>query len=280
MKQNNLVKNELEYFKPMLIRQKKYSLNDRLKWKNETIRERQERVNIEICNLLDWTIKYGPFKGIKIEKDKWWGNLDSASQCLGLYELEILNYLKKYKFDKNKKFDTFIDIGAADGYYAIGMLYSGLTSQSVCFEISPKGREVIQKNWENNGSKGKLKIYGKATPKKILNLSDTLFENTLILIDIEGNEFDLLDKDVLYKIKNCIIIIEIHNWINDFNLKYEKFLNMAYKNFDISVFKHAQRNINKFSFLRDFTDDNRYLAISERRPCLMRFIKLTPKIKN
>ena len=96
----------------------------------------------------------------------------------------------------SKNYDTFIDIGAADGYYAIGAVFSNLFSKSICFEISEKGWIIIEENSILNGVYDRIKIFGIANTNSIKNVlkSDT---EALILIDIEGDEFDLLSDDFL-----------------------------------------------------------------------------------
>jgi hypothetical protein len=45
---------------------------------------------------------------------------------------------------QQKKFDLLIDIGAADGYYALGILSSKIALRAVTFEISLKDREITK----------------------------------------------------------------------------------------------------------------------------------------
>ena len=58
---------------------------------------------------------------------------------------------------------------------------------------------------------------------------------------------------------------------------YETFLRAADERFCVERIAPVTRDVGILPELRDFTDDNRLLLVSERRPCLMRFLKLTPK---
>ncbi len=272
----NIIQGEVDYFRPMLERAQRSSEVERLQWRSETIRQRQERISLEVHRLCNGTVLYGPFKGLKIEPNTYWGRLDLGSQCLGLYEKEFLDFLAGIK---NKEFSTFIDIGAADGYYAVGMLVSGKVRSVVCFEQSEDGRQTIKRNWESNGTPGHLKVLGEATFDSIEALTAEDLRNALVMIDIEGAEFELLNYDVLNKLSDCTLLIEIHNWIDDFNNKYAYLLRRLYKHFEISIIERVDRLTVNIAELRDFTDDNRLLLTSERRPCLMRFLRLTPKDK-
>ena len=57
---------------------------------------------------------------------------------MGLYEKEVLDFLDSAP---SGYYDSFLDIGAADGYYGVGMLVGGVVKQSTCFEIAKIGRE-------------------------------------------------------------------------------------------------------------------------------------------
>lgn len=271
---DKIIQNEREYFRPMLERAERASESERLKWRSETIRQRQERIALEVYDLCDGTVRYGPFKGLKIEKDAYWGRLDLGGQCLGFYEKEILDFIAGID---SGEFSTFIDVGAADGYYAVGVIVSGKIGNVICFEQSESGREAIGRNWLRNGSPGSLKVLGEANIDSISALSSESLKNALVMIDIEGFEFQLLTDSVLGSFACCTLVIEIHNWVADFDRQYSDLLRRVDKYFTISFIDRVDRSTVDIPELRDFTDDNRLLLVSERRPCLMKFLKLTPK---
>ena len=90
---DEFIEKEAEYFRPMLERSERASDDDRVRWRQETVRQRHERVSLEVYELCKGVVRYGPFKGMAISSAPWWGQLDLGSQCLGLYEKEILDYL-------------------------------------------------------------------------------------------------------------------------------------------------------------------------------------------
>jgi precorrin-6B methylase 2 len=267
------INSENAYFKPILVRAANASEEQRSVWRKETISQRLERISLEVFDMLGGAVRYGPFKGLKLQKTTWWGKCDLGSMLLGLYEKEILDYVDGLMVGECS---TFIDIGAADGYYACGLLSSGKVAKAICFEQSDLGQEVIHANWLNNGSKGKLEIYGEANSVSIKALHQQDLESALVLIDIEGYEFELLTDDVLRKLSSCTLVIEIHNWVDNFLTKYEELLVDASQYFQIEVIQRVERPASALAELRDFSDDNRLLITCERRPCLMRFLKLTP----
>ena len=221
------------------------------------------------------TVLHGPFKGMKLNRRRWWGNLDLGSQCLGLYEKEILTLLCSDESPQNGA--CFVDIGAADGYYTTGALFSGMFSHAVAFEVDPRGRESIETSWRQNGSPGELQIFGEATAAALLGLPADLLEGAFVLVDVEGAEFEVLSDQVLHRLRASTVVVEIHNWVDQFEARYAAFLESACSMFCIEVVAPVARNVHEYHELRDFTDDNRLLLVSERRPCQMRFLKLTPK---
>lgn len=267
------IESELEYFLPMQVRSEAASEELRIAWREETISQRSERVSIETYDLCNGEVKYGPFKGLKLSENSWWGKSDLGSQCLGLYEKEILTHIKN---SSSQSWDCFIDIGAADGYYAVGMLSSGTANRAICFELSREGRALIRDTWERNGRIGVLDVHGKADADALLSLDQEGLGKTLILIDIEGDEFELLTPEVIEHLSAAEVILEVHNWVHDFEAKYARLLYDLSKWFRLDILAYEDRLTGAFEELRSYTDDNRLLLVSERRPCRMRFLSLTP----
>ena len=268
---NQLINQEIRLFQRILDQIAGESESQKDAWRKETVSERKKRISRDIWRICDGEVKYGPFTGLRLNDTRWWGEHDLASQCLGFYEKEILD-----KISEIGPFDYFIDVGGADGYYAIGMLKSKLAKKTICFESSQIGRSKIKKNWIDNGKPGHLEIFGSATPSSLLDLPDEYWNNTLMLVDIEGSEFEFLQESTLAVIRNCSVIVEIHHWVEKFNEKYAKLLFDLSKNFEINFLSQSDRKDANIPELQSMHDDNRLLLMSEGRPSFMRFLYLTP----
>jgi hypothetical protein len=273
---DKFINEEKSYFEPMIQRQNKYSTVELENFRSETVSERRRRVSREMFEYCNETIQYGPFKGLKLTSNTWWGGNDLGSMCFGLYENELLEFLTS---DSLNDRDTFVDIGAADGYYAIGLLKSNRVKKALCFELTSEGRNTINLNWDINNQPGEIEVKGDVFTdfKSSINNIDT--KKSIVLIDIEGAEFSFLDIEVLRTLKEAVIAIEIHNWIPNFIDVYSKFLRYANEFFDIEILDRKERSTLMFEELRSLTDDNRLLLTSEARPCVMRFLILKPKSK-
>lgn len=269
-----LIEGERIFFQKVFERQSRATMEMREQWRAETILQRRRRVSSEIYDLLGGVVKYGPFKGLSLAKNNWWGGGDFGSMLLGLYEKEILDFLFS---ERLAGFESFVDVGAADGYYAIGMLRSGRVKNAVCFELSEEGQRTIASNAESNSVSDRIEIFGAADRLFYQKLSDLDLAKTVVLVDAEGAEFEIFDDDSLAALKQATIVIEIHNWVEDFWDKYTRFLTSAAALFNVEFIAPAVRDLTQFPELNDFTDDNRYLICSEGRPNVMRFMVLTSR---
>jgi len=172
-------------------------------------------------------VAHGPFKGLVLDATPFWGGVDMASMLLGCYELEVIEALHSPEFLTRSH---FVDIGAADGYYVVGGLKSGRFKTADCFELTELGRGVILKNAQLNEVADRLRIFERADSNFPATLADTDWENTVVLCDIEGAELELFDDNCLSAISGAMIIIEIHNWVENFWQRYEALLERISKN--------------------------------------------------
>jgi hypothetical protein len=153
-------------------------------------------------------IRYGPLKGLKFTEESWWGGSDKASMLLGLYEQEVLTSLQTLP----RKYRYFIDIGAADGYYGIGVLVGNLFEKSWCYEVSKEAQKIIKKSAELNFVSHRIVTRGEAYSKFEGDFSEDDAAASVLLVDIEGGEFELFRSEVFKKFKKSVIFIELHDF--------------------------------------------------------------------
>jgi hypothetical protein len=173
---------------------------------------------------------------------------------------------------------TFIDIGAADGYYATGVVISGLFEGALCFETSAKGRDVIAVNAKLNDIQDKIVVYGAAS---VLTLTENLGLSieALVLVDIEGGEFELFRPDIIRLLRDCVIIVELHDFYfeNGIELKND-LISRAEEVFDVDILFSETLPCEYLSDFKDLNDDERALAFSECRPRSMEWLVFHPKM--
>ena len=70
------IEKEREYFAPMNAREIRSTAEERTAWRGETIRQRQERISLEVYEMVQGRVAYGPFEGMRLNRERWWGALD------------------------------------------------------------------------------------------------------------------------------------------------------------------------------------------------------------
>ena len=219
-------------------------------------------------------IAYGPFKGMKLNKNIWWSKNDRITQTLGIYEEHILDKLIEFQGEGAAR---LIDVGAADGYFAVGMAYAGIYKEVFAFEIEKKGQERIIENAAENHCQSKIKVQGEANHSSIQDALDNEKIST-VLIDIEGAEYRFLDDEMLKLLSGNFVICELHPWASMNGNEFQNdLLSRSSKYFNLSIIKREYYNPNHFQEFEDFSDDERLIAVSEGRRMNTSWMVLTPK---
>lgn len=239
------------------------------------IYKRRLIISNQINLKLNGIVKYGPFKGFKIGSGYDWGKADIGNMLLGLYEKEVLEVLQ----NSSKSRNILIDIGAADGYFAIGTLFSRMFNKTICFEISESSQKNLLSNAKLNNVSNKIEIHGdvKLNFDLIIKNKNVQLSDCVILCDIEGGEFNLFSDINLESLKDAILIVEIHDWHFNGKNEFENLLKRSEKYFNINFITTKGRDLSIFPELKDYNDNDRWLICSEGRHKLMTWLYLTPK---
>ena len=250
-----------------LILRKIFFLPDEINLAKKTVLE-------HIKSLHNNTVRYGPFENMQLAEKVWWGGGDAIPKILGTYERHIQDYLVSLK---DKVQGPFIDIGAADGYFALGVLVGGLFDKTYAFEISEQGQEVLRNNAKQNGVVDNISVSGEANYDSLKVLVEK-YESAAVLIDIESGEFDLLDDNMLDLLSRFYVIIEIHDRFSDEGPELKLALaRRASDYFDVSFKVPINAPYCDFEELAHFSDNQRLLAFSENRRSSMEWMILTPR---
>lgn len=236
-----------------------------------------ERRRIELARQLDLalasTVRYGPFRGMRLGPDTAWSVADRAPMLLGLYEQEVLESLGETGGRK-----AFVNLGAGDGYYGVGALVSGLCQRSYCYEMGEKGRRIIGDTARLNGVGDRVEIRGKADPGFYRDLPAEVVDDCVLFIDIEGAEFELLDEAAFDAFGNAVIFLELHDWFfEDGAQRMQTLRRNAAATHAITEMTMAARDLSSFAELREYSDSDRWLLCSEGRGRQMGWMRFDPK---
>ena len=110
------------------------------------IKTHRKRLAREVFARHQGIIQRGPFEGMKLDGEANTSAAAHGLKILGLYETPVMDQMLEWC-----PTEVLVDIGAADGYYPIGMLKRGLAKRAICFEMTEAGRAAIAKNAKLNG---------------------------------------------------------------------------------------------------------------------------------
>jgi hypothetical protein len=146
----------------------------------------------------------GPFQGMKYG--------DTEARCsalypklLGTYENELAAVVAEALA---KRPSVVVDIGAADGYYAVGFAFRDPQAHVIAFEQNPRAQVELRKLAELNGVSSRIEVRGHCGPEDIAKLGT---DGGLVIVDCEGFEDVILSEKNIRHLANWDFIIETHD---------------------------------------------------------------------
>lgn len=149
------------------------------------------------------TVYGGPFKGMTYAIRSAEGAL--MPRLLGTYESELHPHLEALLADKPER---IIDVGCAEGYYAVGLARLAPDVIVHAFDIDAAARTACAALAEANGVADRVVIGGAFSPA---GFQDFAAFRTLVIVDIEGAELDLLRPDLAPALAQMTLIVETHD---------------------------------------------------------------------
>lgn len=149
------------------------------------------------------TVRSGVFKGMDFVER-------SAEGChvpklLGCYEEPLQPEIEAAIA---RGYARVLNIGSAEGYYAVGLARRKQGAHIVAFDISARAREATVALAAKNGVATRIEIGERFAHEDFARLAD---RGTLIVCDIEGAERELLDPDRAPALRAADIIVEAHD---------------------------------------------------------------------
>jgi hypothetical protein len=195
----------------------------------------------------------------------WGNNGDFLGKCLGLYEADLHDSLSKAAL---REPEAVINVGCAEGYYAVGLAILMPSAIVYAFDIDPAAREICQQAAVDNRVSERLHVRGLCTPE---TLSDIIsrYNRLFIMLDCEGAELQLVDPSKVAELSRCDLLIELHDFVvPGVTEKLSARLRTSHQLISIS---QGGRNPN-LEQLSIYTEDDRWLMVSEQRPTIMSWL--------
>ncbi len=149
------------------------------------------------------TVQRGPFAGLRLDLDAL--PVHIAPKLLGTYEDELHEAVEVLIARRPAQ---VLNVGCAEGYYAIGLARRLPDARVHAFDADPKARAATSRNAALNGVADRVTVHGV--------LHHDAFESflrqdtTLVIMDCEGAEADLLDPARVPSLARVDVLVELH----------------------------------------------------------------------
>ena len=147
------------------------------------------------------TILAGPFKGMRY--------LDPAGQLpkvLGTFEIELRDAVERFAAMNP---DVILNVGSAEGYYAVGLARKIPGARVLAYDISPLAQYRVRCLAAANGVESRVEPKGSCSTDEIPRVAGAA-SRPAIVIDCEGCEAELLDPGKAPNLKKTTILVELH----------------------------------------------------------------------
>ncbi len=177
-------------------------------------RERRalERVFTTIATRQGLAVQTGPFQGMlypsQIVTAERLRQNGVIPKLLGSYETELHDVMRRVL---SRQYRRTINIGCAEGYYAVGLARSMPSTPVYAFDTDPVARQLCVQMAEANAVSDRITVRGECTVEA---LGALIPDRSLVVCDCEGCERDLLDPGLVPGLTACDVIVELHDCVD------------------------------------------------------------------
>jgi len=152
------------------------------------------------------TVLHGPFRGLRYPEEIAASGSRLLPKLLGSYERELHATIEALL---QIPFDQIVDIGCAEGYYAVGLALRCPSAQIQARDLDPVALARCQKLAAENGVADRVHTGGTVSPEDFAELAKP--PHTLILSDCEGAEKSLFTPNSIPHLAHAYLVIELHD---------------------------------------------------------------------
>jgi hypothetical protein len=145
----------------------------------------------------------GPFEGLRYLAAASDGYL--APKLLGSHEEELHGVVREIVRDSP---EVVVNVGCAEGYYAVGMAMALPGSVVFAFDSSVEARRSCLELARLNGVADRIVVGGACTSAILGRLA---LEGAALICDCEGCERWLLDPETVPGLRRCTLLVELHD---------------------------------------------------------------------
>lgn len=217
------------------------------------------------------SVQNGPFAGMVLPRSASWGDGETLPKLLGAYEAELHQVIYKAVAASP---DLVINVGAAEGYYAIGLARLLPQALTIAYDADPEAGKLCAAAADQNGVADRVVVRGTCLPGLLEHdLADAA--RPLVICDCEGYEQALIDPDAVPALRRATLIVETHDFIVP-GLTELLIARLAPTHV-VSVGREGGRNPNEHPFLQGLHSIDRWLTMCEYRPETMQWLHAAPR---
>jgi precorrin-6B methylase 2 len=176
-----------------------------------------------------------------------------------------------------KLLGTYVDIGCAEGYYAVGMAMRCRNASIYAFDTNVEALELCRCMAEVNGVANRLTLgtlCDRATLARI-----PLRRKALIISDCEGYEKALFDVATASLLRKHDVLVEVHDFVD---ISTSRAIRAAFRDTHDIIAVESIDDIKKahtyqYPELDSFDLATRRLLLAEHRPATMEWLFMAPK---
>lgn len=216
---------------------------------------RLRRVQRAIEDKFGLVVQSGPFAGMAYISEAVCSSL--VPKLLGSYEAELHQALAEIL---SSDYETVIDVGCAEGYYAVGLALGLPRARVYAFDIDERARALCTSLADANDVTERVFVSGECNHERLNSL---IRGRTLIVCDCEGCELQLLDPGSAPELVKSDLLVELHDMIlpNITPTILSRFANTH----DTTLIDAEERDPKAFAALKDFDPLTQRTAVAEFR---------------
>jgi hypothetical protein len=146
----------------------------------------------------------GPFVGMRYFDKVVWGPI--TPKWIGSFEAELHGIVEEIT---STSYNTIVDIGAAEGYYAVGLARALPQARIVTYDIDFIARRRQKSLAALNGLSKRVTVQRRCNHSKLQH--DLREGRRLVISDVEGAEIELIDPESAISLKESDLLVECHS---------------------------------------------------------------------
>lgn len=218
-----------------------------------------------------WIVQAGPFAGMALQDRISRANGDLLPKLLGCYEAELHSIIEEIVAAEP---DLVVNVGAAEGYYAVGLARLLPNAFIHVFDTDAGAQEACRLAAASNDVKARVSVAGQCSPD-LLQAILPRGRTPVVICDCEGYERTLIDLQRVPALRAAMLLIECHDFIDaSVTQTLADRLNATHTLIGI---REGARDPNSSPLLQRLESLDRWLAVCENRPTMMHWLVARPK---